>query len=93
MKMGAIIDKASVLYRNSRNKEADLRSRLYNINAELEEGKADHYDNMTVAYYNALLKEKEQVETKTDLQKAYSDGIGTVREMLMDLDFDTEVEK
>lgn len=93
MKMDAIISKVSQLYRESLKKEEECRLRKFELTKEyreIEEKKSRHLPFM---HELDVLRELDEAEKMLEKAKAYSDGIGIVREMLMDLDFDTEVEK
>ena len=92
MKMDAIISKVSQLYRESLKKEEEYRLRKFELTKEyreIEEKKRKHLPSM---HELDVLQELDEAEKMLEKAKAYSDGIGAVREMLMDLGFDTEVE-
>lgn len=91
MKMEEIIQKISELYREQRGTESDMRTRLREVEAELYEADYEGGKNITVAKYNELSKERDALKQCIKLKGHYCEGISIVRELLMDLGFDTEV--
>ena len=91
MKMEELIQKVSEIYREERNKEYDLKRELLDIENSLVEVKRTCGENITLAEYNKLVARKEILEKEIELKKQYHEGISCVREMLMDLGFDTEI--
>lgn len=93
MKMEEVIQKVSELYREQRGTECDMRTRLREVEAELYEADHDGGNNITVAKYNELSKERDALKQCIKFKGHYCEGISIVRELLMDLGFDTEVTK
>ena len=92
IKAEEIIEKISKLYRDERNKEGVLFKELQDISFTLEQHKDDGYKNITVVEYENLKKLQRILEQNKKLQEKYCDGISTVRELLMDLGFDTVID-
>lgn len=93
MKMEEVIQKVSELYRKQRDDECDMRTRLCEVEAELYEADNDGGNNITVAKYNELSKERDALKQCIKSKGHYCEGIFIVRELLMDLGFNTEVTK
>ena len=89
MKMQEIIDKVSVLYRDEVRKVDGMRDELYSIINTLN----DKGNDITLGEYKDLMKRKEKVTEDINQLKHYCDGISYVRELLMDLGFETKVEE
>jgi hypothetical protein len=92
MKMHEIIDKVSVLYREELKKTDSKRDELYSILNTLEKVHESKGKDITVAEYNNLLKRKDELIEEIKLNRQYCDGISCVRELLMDLGFETKIE-
>ena len=93
MKMHEIIDKVSVLYREELKRTDGKRDELYSILNTLEKTHESEGENITVAKYNSLLKRKEEIIKEIQSNQQYCEGISCVRELLMDLGFETKVEE
>ena len=91
MQMSEIIDKVSELYRTEVNHIKTLRNEYNEVCKKL--AKADHErgETITLAEYQYLKARKQYLRTELDFIGRYCDGIETVRELLMDLGFETEV--
>lgn len=91
MKLNEIIDKVSELYRSELSNSQILRKEFYKVTSELME--ADHAkgENITLAHYQYLKARRIALRSELDLLEKYCQGISAVRELLMDLGFDTEV--
>lgn len=91
MKMEELIQKVSELYREHRGTECDMNTRLREVEAELYEADYEGGKNITVANYNELTRERDALKQAIKMKSHYCEGISIVREMLMDLGFDTEI--
>lgn len=91
MKMKEIIEKVSELYREERGKEYDLQQELNDVSTELAEADHERGENITLARYQYLRARKMALRNEIDLLRSYYNGMSAVRELLMDLGFDTEV--
>lgn len=92
MKMEELVQKVSVIYREERGKEYDLRAELRQVEAELYEAERKGGENITLARHNELTTKREWLKHELSKKEQYCEGISCVREMLMDLGFDTEVQ-
>lgn len=92
MKMRNVIDHVSEIYREECIKIKALRKELNNVLCELMNIDYTKGENVSLARYNYLIEQRKHLEREIDLKSQYSDGISCVREYLMDLGFDTEVE-
>ena len=92
MKMQEIIDKVSELYRNELSYRKELQRGYTIVVNELLT--ADHNGGKNITYdrYQMLKAKKLALQQSMNDADKYCDGIATVRELLMDLGFDTEVE-
>lgn len=91
MKMRDIIDKVSDLYRNQCGERFDLKKRRIEIHKALNEAYLTKYENITVSEYNSLQTELKHLDKQIDMKDQFCEGISYVRELLMDMGFDTEV--
>ena len=91
MKMEEVIQKVSAVYREGLGEAYDLRSALRQVEAELYDAEYNGGKNTTLAKYKALTAERERLKYELIKKDQYCDGISCVRELLMDLGFDTEV--
>ena len=91
MKMKEIVDKVSDLYRDHLGDRFDLQQRRIEIHKALNEANLTKYKNITVAEYNSLQTELKHLDKKIDMKDQFCEGISCVRELLMDLGFNTEV--
>jgi hypothetical protein len=92
MKMKKIIDGISELYREQLDKERELHKELMEIEKKIFEADLTKGENISHAEYNRLTDRLNFIQDEIDMQNKYCDGIAFVREYLMDLGFDTEVE-
>lgn len=91
MKMKEIVDKVSDLYRDQCGERFDLQQRRIEIHKALNEAYLTKYENITVAEYNSLQTELKYLDKQIDMKDQFCEGISCVRELLMDLGFNTEV--
>ena len=91
MKMEEVVQKVSDLYREQRGIESDMRAELRKIETELYEAESKRLTNITAAKYNELRARCEPLKNAIKMKDQYCEGISTVRELLMDLGFDTEI--
>ena len=92
MKMKEIIDGVSKLYREQLDKERELHKELIKVEKILFEADLTKYENISHAEYNRMTDRLKNIQDEIDMLNKYCDGISCVREYLMDLGFDTEVE-
>ena len=93
MKMEEVVQKVSELYREQRGIESDMRAKLRKVEAELYGADYEGGRNITVARYRELERDREGLKGAIKMKDQYCEGISIVRELLMDLGFDTEVIK
>lgn len=91
MKMKELIDKVSVMYRTERDEVYELRQKLNSIERSLMEAKETKFENISHADYESLTTMSESLRQEIRLKTQHYEGISCVREMLMDLGFDTEI--
>ena len=91
MKMEELIHKVSVMYRMERKEVCDLRQELNSIESALIEAEKSKFQNISYADCQAFIKRSEFLRQEICLKTQHYDGISCVREMLMDLGFDTEI--
>lgn len=92
MKMREIIDKVSDLYRSELANVSDLQTEHLHVWQMIQEADKTHGENITVADYRVLQNRIHDIEREIELKTQYYGGISCVREMLMDMVFDAEVE-
>lgn len=92
MKMLDVIDKVSEMYRAERDYVSDLEKERVNVYRKLCEAEETYGKHITVAEYQHLKSRFNDLEREIDLKTQHYEGISCVREMLMDMGFDTEVE-
>ena len=91
MKMEELIQKASEIYREEIGKAYGLQRALGYVEKQLEEIEQTHGENITLAEYDRLTEQKSKLTEELELKKAYCEGIYCVREMFMDLGFNTNI--
>ena len=91
MTMKEVIDKVSDIYREERGKLSDLDDALKSVLIVLNDVNKTKGRNITLSDYNILIKRKEKIIEEIQLKRQYCEGISCVRELLMDLGFDTDV--
>lgn len=91
MKMEELIQKISIFYREERDKVNEMRKELWDIEEKLLKAERTNGKNITLEEYRKLTRRIEELTRKVDLKKQYCEGISCVREMLMDLGFDTYI--
>lgn len=92
MKMLDVIDKVSEIYRAERDYVSALEKERVSVYRLLCEAEETHGENITVARYQHLKNRFCYLEKEIDLKTQHCEGISCVREMLMDMGFDAEVE-
>lgn len=92
MTMHEVIDKVSEMYRAERNDVSDLEKERVSVYRKLCEAEETCGEHITVAEYQHLKIRFNALEREIDLKTQHYEGISCVREMLMDMGFDTEVE-
>ena len=93
MKMCDIIEKVSELYRQERKKLMTTRVLLNEAEQKLSDVHHGKGEDITFREYEELIKRKVELEKEYEAAIKFADGIFEAREVLMDLGFDTEVEK
>ena len=91
MKMREIIERVSKIYRDERGKTSDLYDELRSVNKRIYEAEKEGWKTITFAEYRELNRHRDSLNAQITAREAYCEGISCVREMLMDLEFDTEV--
>ena len=91
MKMEEVVQKVSELYREQRGIESGMRVELRKVEAELYDADYESGKNITVARYKELERNRENLKIAIKMKDQYCEGISIVRELLMDLGFDTEI--
>ncbi len=90
MKMKEVIDRVSELYRENGGR-IELRDELLSVERKIREVHDTKGEYITVAEFKYLENRYKELKTEIALKESYYDGIFAVRELLMDLGFDTEV--
>jgi hypothetical protein len=91
MKMKTIIDKVSDMYRAERKEVGILQNELNAIDTTLREVDKTYGEHITLREYNRLVSRKNELMKEIKLKEQHYEGISCVRELLMDLGFDTKV--
>ena len=91
MKMKEIIDKVSDRYRKETSYFDKIRTEYNDVVKKLAEADHDRGENITLAEYQYLSARKQALRNEMDMHGNYCAGISTIRELLMDLGFETEV--
>lgn len=91
MKMQELIDKVSVMYRTERDKVYNLKQELSSIELSLMDANKTNFENISHADYQSFVTRSEFLRQEIRLRTQHYEGISCVREMLMDLGFDTEI--
>lgn len=92
MKMSEVIDKVSELYRQECKKLAEMEEERRLVVKELLDAEHTNKRNISAFRYEMLIDHEKALRTESLVQQSFRDGISEVRELLMDLGFDTEVE-
>ena len=92
MKMKELIDKVSVMYRAERDEVYKLRQELNSIERSLMEAKETDFENISHADYQSFITRSEFLRQEIRLKTQHYEGISCVREILMELGFNTKVE-
>lgn len=90
MELRDIIEKVSEMYRDERGKINDLYDELRDIGKILDQ--YDIGDKLLLSEYRRLINRKCDLQDEILRRKAYAEGISDVRELLMDIGFDIEIE-
>lgn len=93
MKMQEIIDEVFELYWGERRKAKRIRAELIDIENRLKIALYDKGRSISLYKHNELTKRKAELKKEYEAAIKFIDGIFAVRDILMDLGFDTEVEK
>ena len=91
MQMLELVQKISIIYREERDKVNEMRKELWDIEEELLKVERTNGKNITLEEYRKLTRRIEELTREADLKEQYCEGISCVREMLMDLGFDTDI--
>lgn len=91
MKMEELVQKVSELYREQRGIESNIHNELRKVETELYDADYEGGKNITVARYKELERKRENLKNALKMKDQYCEGISIVRELLMDLGFDTEI--
>lgn len=92
MKISDIINEVSELYRKVNSEVYEMSREEIQVAKQISEADYNKGTNITLAEYNRLKSEELRLCYEIDMLKARRDGISEVREMLMDLAFNAEVE-
>lgn len=92
MKMRDVIDMVSKIYRDEQGKLFKLNTELLTVDNKIQKANDNEWTRITVADYQKLLNEQSDLRMNIIEKKSYIKGISFVREMLMDLGFDMEIE-
>ena len=90
MELRDIIEKVSEMYRDERGKTIDLYDELRNIRRLLTQDNVG--DKLLLAEYRQLIDRESDILDEIHRIEAYAKGISDVRELLMDIGFDIEIE-
>ena len=90
MELRDIIEKVSEMYRDENGKINDLYDELRNIGKFLYDD--DQLESLLYSEYRRLINEKCELQDEISKRKAYAEGISDVRELLMNIGFDIEIE-
>lgn len=91
MKIEEVVRKVSELYRGERGKEYDLRTELRQVEKELYDAERNGGETITFARHGELTTKRKLLRDELSKKEQYCEGISCVREMLMDLGFDTDI--
>ena len=90
MELRDIIEKVSEMYRDEHGKINDVYQELRDIGKVLDDD--DQLENLLYSEYRRLINRKCDLQDEISRRKAYTEGISDVRELLMDIGFDVEIE-
>lgn len=90
MELRDIIEKVSEMYRDEHGKINDLYQELRDIGKVLDDD--DQLESILYSEYRHLINKKCDLQDEISRRKAYTEGISDVRELLMDIGFDVEIE-
>lgn len=90
MELRDIIEKVSEMYRDENGKINDLYQELRDIGKVLDDD--DQLESLLYSEYRSLINKKCDLQDEISKRKAYAEGISDVRELLMDIGFDVEIE-
>ena len=92
MKMNEIINLVSHLYREQRGRGSETHDELLEVICALDKAEENHFETISHADYEMLKVRQVMLEKDIRDNDQYCEGISAVRELLMDLGFETEVE-
>lgn len=92
MKMSEIIEEVSKLYRSELSHRRELQDEYNDVVRKLLKADHERGENITLAEYQYLKARKIALQQFIGEADKYCEGVSDVREILMDLGFDTEVE-
>ena len=90
MELRDIIEKVSEMYRDENGKIVELYDKLIDIGKILDDD--DKLDNLLYSEYLRLIHKRCDLQEEILRRKAYAAGVLDVRELLMDIGFDIEIE-
>lgn len=85
MKLIDVINMASALYREEKQKELDVSTKINDINKEFQEAVRNDWETMSVARRNELSWERDVLERELLSHSERADGMHDMREMLLNL--------
>ena len=91
MKMSEIIEKISELYREEHSKCRNFQKEFNEVSSKLAKAEYDGGKNITYDEYQFLKARRTALRQIMHELNVYYEGISAVRELLMDLGFETEV--
>lgn len=91
MKIEELVDKVSAIYRAERDEVYKLKQELNSIERSLMEAKETNFENISHADYQAFVTRGTILKQNICLKTEHYKGISCIREMLMDLGFDTDI--
>lgn len=93
MKMLDVINRISVMYRTECDYVYNLEKERMDIYQKICEANATHGKQITVNEYRSLQNKLHRLESEIELKTQHYEGISCVREMLMDMGFDIELDE
>lgn len=89
MTINDLVQKVSVEYRKHLKEINLLKQSLYET--ELKICRVENGEDISLKEYNELLSRRNMLQKEIPILEAHTDGMSEVREMLMDLGFETEI--
>lgn len=93
MKMEELVQKVSGIYRENLAEVSNWKQELWSVEETLAEAERMEFKNISYADYQGLINRKAVLEERIKLKTQFCEGVSCVREILMDLGFDTVMEK